>query len=122
MSAHKKRRTFSAPKYLNGREVSAPRSLAKPRAMNEVNSYFWDQVGKRLKIELDELAQGITQQKKSQARTRARLSAEARQQRNTDRNRRIHDRHAAGRAAKAIAGDERLTISTVNRILAKPRP
>lgn len=49
-------------------------------------------------------------------------SIKVRQSNNIDRDRRIHDAKAGGKNAKTIAANEGKDISTINRILGKPRP
>lgn len=52
----------------------------------------------------------------------ATISADARRKKSIERARRIHDSHKNGKKTKAIAGDEGMSISQVNRALQKPRP
>lgn len=49
------------------------------------------------------------------------LSAE-RERSKVNRARRIHDSYADGIPQKAIAADERVSVSTISRVLKKPRP
>lgn len=96
---------------LKKRRASAPENVAKREEYNE----GFDAAERFYQITHGNRA--IRDKKKG-----ARKSAEVRQSKNTERDRRIHDLHAAGNPQKVIADAVGFSISTVSRTLKNPRP
>jgi hypothetical protein len=106
------------------------KQLETVRAINKANREFWatpeaNATARRF-AELDsQIAVQAGRERASRVKG-TRRSAEARK--HIERDRRIHDAHASGKAVKQIAGDQKicgkkkLSASQIRRILQAPRP
>jgi hypothetical protein len=147
-SGNRKLHNFAVdgPKYIKGKEVAALRQPRTPKQLNMANAEFWERealhgrvaandylTGEECQLILDhgpktvlELVRRDDQVVEARDKTRRELggirTAEAQRRKVVDRDRRIHDAHAAGVVSKAIGIDENLSASRVRKILSKPRP
>jgi hypothetical protein len=130
-------------RYVNGREVGRPRRPVTAAEMNAAAAQFWaqpDQPRDASQGERDLVTQSwlmlIGDNEKTAKASRVRAakqnairSVQARRDKNSKRDARIRAAGDAGMTAKQIAGDKKIvgkkkapTLSTIHRILAKPKP